>query len=104
MKSGAAAQVLVAWETPENLYLSLRGARFTAATLTCVRRQGWAQTVGARDWETASVAVPVRGPGGRVVAAVCVSGPVARLGRTPGRRHGAAVVDAAVQLGAGLAR
>jgi DNA-binding IclR family transcriptional regulator len=104
MKSGAAAQVLVAWETPENLYLSLRGARFTAATLTCVRRQGWAQTVGTRDWETASVAVPVRGPGGRVVAAVCVSGPVSRLGRTPGRRHGAAVVDAAVQLGAGLVR
>ncbi|MER7882375.1 IclR family transcriptional regulator C-terminal domain-containing protein [Streptomyces fimicarius] len=104
MHAGAAAQVLVAWEAPELLFRSLRGARFTAATLTCVRQQGWAQTVGADDAEreTASVAVPVRGPGNRVVAAVCVAGPVSRLGRRPGRQYGAAAIDAAVQLGAGL--
>lgn len=104
MTSGSAAQALVAWESPESLYLSLRGARYTAATLACVRRQGWAQTVGTHEWETVSVAAPVRGPGNRVVAAVCVSGPVSRLTPSPGREHGAAVIDAAVQLGAGLAR
>lgn len=106
MHAGAAAQVLVAWEAPELLFQSLRGARFTAATLTCVRQQGWAQTVGEdtgdAGYETAAVAVPVRGPGNRVVAAVCVAGPVSRLGHRPGRRHGAAAIDAAVQLGAAL--
>lgn len=40
MTSGSAAQALVAWESPESLYLSLRGARYTAATLACVRRRG----------------------------------------------------------------
>ncbi|GGY31393.1 IclR family transcriptional regulator [Streptomyces anulatus] len=104
MTSGSAAQALVAWESPESLYLSLRGARYTAATLACVRRQGWAQTVGTHEWETVSVAAPVRGPGNRVVAAVCVSGLVSRLTPSPGREHGAVVIDAAVQLGAGLAR
>jgi DNA-binding IclR family transcriptional regulator len=41
------------------------------------------------------VSAPVRGPGGRVVAAVSVSGPLERLGASPGRRHATAVVAAA---------
>jgi DNA-binding IclR family transcriptional regulator len=36
----------------------------------------------------------VRGPGGRVLAAVSVSGPIERLTRSPGRIHAAAVVAA----------
>ncbi|MBI0385266.1 helix-turn-helix domain-containing protein, partial [Streptomyces albiflaviniger] len=46
MKSGAVAQVLLAWEEPEVLYEALRGARFSAAMLSGVRRRGWAQSVG----------------------------------------------------------
>ena len=42
----------------------------------------------------ASVSAPVRGAGGRVVAAVSVSGPIERLTRYPGRLHAAAVVGA----------
>ena len=46
----------------------------------------------------ASVSAPVRGPSGRIVAAVSVSGPLERLSRQPGRLHAAAVVSAANRL------
>ena len=42
----------------------------------------------------ASVSAPVRGPGGRILAAVSVSGPIERLTRSPGRMHAPAVVAA----------
>lgn len=58
-------------------------------------RSGWLQTVGEREPGVASVSAPVHGPGDEVIAAVSVSGPIDRMGRAPGRRHGAAVVDAA---------
>ena len=60
-----------------------------------MRRRGWAQSVGEREAGVASVSAPVRGPGGRVVAAVSVSGPIERLTRQPGRLHAQAVVAAA---------
>jgi len=40
----------------------------------------------------------VRGTGGRVVAAVSVSGPIERLTRSPGRLHAAAVVGAGEKI------
>lgn len=46
----------------------------------------------------ASVSAPVRGPSGRVVAAVSVSGPIERMSRQPGRLHAASVVAAANRL------
>lgn len=104
MKVGAAAQVLLAWEEPEVLHQALRGAGFGAATLTLVRRQGFAQSLGAGEAGVASLAAPVRGSGGRVVAAVTLDGPVAVLTRTPARRFAGALVDAAVQLSEGLIR
>ncbi len=44
------------------------------------------------------MSAPVRGPSGRVVAAVSISGPVERLTRQPGRLHAGAVVAAANRL------
>jgi hypothetical protein len=44
------------------------------------------------------VSAPVRGPGGRVVAAVSVSGPIERLSRQPGRLHAQIVCAAAAKL------
>jgi DNA-binding IclR family transcriptional regulator len=38
------------------------------------------------------------GPGGRVLAAVSVSGPIERLTRSPGRLHAAAVVAAGEKI------
>jgi DNA-binding IclR family transcriptional regulator len=104
MSAGSAAQVLLAWEEPDRMHRGLRGARFTAGALAGVRRRGWAQSVGEREAGVASVSAPVRGPGGRVVAAVSVSGPIERLTRQPGRQHAPAVVAAAHALTESLKR
>lgn len=60
----------------------------------------WVQTVEEREPGVASVSAPVTGGEGRTVAAVSVSGPIDRMGRAPGRRHGAAVVAAAEEVAA----
>lgn len=61
--------------------------------------QGWVETVGDRQAGVASVSAPVYdGVGGALIAAVSVSGPIDRIGRAPGRRHGAAVLAASVEL------
>ena len=102
MQAGSAAQILLAWEEPDRLHRGLMGARFTATMLAGIRRRGWAQSVGEREPGVASVSAPVRGPSGRVVAAVSVSGPLERLTRSPGRLHAPAVIAAAQRLTEGL--
>jgi len=94
MTAGSAAQVLLAWEEGERMHRGLRGAKFTAATLASVRRRGWAASAAEREPGVASVSAPVRGAGGKVLAAISVSGPIERLTRSPGRLHAAAVVAA----------
>jgi len=96
--AGSGAQVLLAWDSPAEVLPLLPKARFSARTLVEVRRRGWAQSVGEREPGVASVSAPVRDRLGRVVAAVCVSGPIDRLTRSPGRLHAAAVVGAARKL------
>src|SRR6266566_142460 len=98
MTAGSAAQVLIAWEEGGRMHRGLRGAKFTATTLAQVRRRGWAATAAEREPGVASVSAPVRGPGGRVLAAVSVSGPIERLTRSPGRMHAAAVVAAGEKI------
>ncbi|MFJ2898356.1 IclR family transcriptional regulator [Streptomyces sp. NPDC087218] len=99
MRSGSVAQVLLAWEEPDVLYRGLVGARFTATVLAGVRRRGWAQSFGERGRGSAELTAPVRGPGGRVVAALCLSGPVGLITDEPAREYGSAVIDAALRLG-----
>ncbi len=98
MNAGSAAQVLLAWEDADRIRRSLRGAHFTAQSLTQVRRRRWAQSVGEREQGVASVSAPIHGPGGRVIAAVSVSGPIERLTRSPGRLHAPAVTAAAEKI------
>ena len=98
MSAGSAAQVLLAWEEGGRMHRGLRGAKFTATTLAQVRRRGWAATAAEREPGVASVSAPVRGPGGRVLAAISVSGPIERLTRSPGRMHAAAVVAAGEKI------
>jgi DNA-binding IclR family transcriptional regulator len=98
MLAGSAAQILLAWEEPDRLHRGLQGAQFSATTLSAVRRRGWAQSIGEREAGVASVSAPVRGPSGRVVAAVSISGPIERFTRQPGRQHAGAVVSAAGRL------
>ncbi len=70
---------------------------------TEVRSSGWVESVGEREPGVASVSAPVADPSGRVIAAVSVSGPIDRTTRAPGRRYGAAVVEAAARISAHLA-
>lgn len=98
MKAGSAAQVLLAWEDHDRLLEGLQHARFTPTVLAGVRRRGWAQSLGEREPGVASVSAPVRGPSGRVIAAMSISGPIERLTRQPGRIHAEVVSRAAQQL------
>jgi DNA-binding IclR family transcriptional regulator len=63
---------------------------------------GWVESVEERAPGVASVSAPVRDASGQVVAAVGISGPVDRLGPTPGERYGPAVVAAARRIEAAL--
>jgi DNA-binding IclR family transcriptional regulator len=56
---------------------------------------GWAESVEERERGVASASAPIVGPGGMVVAAVSVSGPIERTTRSPGERYGPALVEAA---------
>ncbi|CAB4884165.1 unannotated protein [freshwater metagenome] len=63
-----------------------------------VDKRGWIQSIGEREAGVASVSAPVMNAQGMIVAAISVSGPIERLSRKPGERHGAAVVEAAKDL------
>ncbi len=65
---------------------------------------GWIETCEERAPGVASVSAPVFDRAGELVAAVSVSGPVDRLGRSPGRSHGSATVQAATAIGTALGR
>lgn len=66
-------------------------------------RSGWIQTVGEREPGVASVSAAVTRANGEVAAAVSVSGPVDRLGKSPGRSYGDAVRSAAEAVAAAMA-
>ncbi len=76
-------------------FAGARGRRYDA-----VRARGWAESVGEREPGVASVSAPVHGAPGSValVGAISVSGPVERLGRSPGRRLAPHVTAAAREL------
>jgi DNA-binding IclR family transcriptional regulator len=67
------------------------------AELAAVRSRGWAASVAEREAGVASVSAPVFS-GGVLLAALCVSGPVSRLGQAPGRKLSSQVVEAAAEL------
>jgi DNA-binding IclR family transcriptional regulator len=64
--------------------------------------RGWSESVGERVAGIASVSAPVL-DGGRLVAAVCLSGPIERLGTSPGRRYGKRLIAAAEEIQTALA-
>ncbi|MCA6094687.1 helix-turn-helix domain-containing protein [Streptomyces sp. SCA3-4] len=97
--TGPVAQVLLAWETPEEIYRGLRHARFNAGQLVEVRRRGWAYGPDDMSPGTRTVAAPVRVREGRVVAALAVSGAHARMSDSVGRMLSEAVIDSAVRIG-----
>lgn len=93
LDAGSAAQVFVAWTSNPDL----SHARFDDRTLFTVRRRGWAESTGEREAGVASVSAPLL-VDESLLAVVSISGPLARLGRTPGRTHAATVVAAAAEI------
>ena len=88
---GSAGKVLLAWAEDAGRF------GVTYDVLAEVRGQGWAESVAEREEGVASVSAPVF-RGGRVVAAVGASGPIARLGERPGERMANRVVEAAREV------
>jgi DNA-binding IclR family transcriptional regulator len=87
---GSGGKVLLAW-SPDG------AATLPAAELAAVRGRGWAASVAEREPGVASVSAPVLREDA-LLAAVCVSGPVSRLGQAPGRKLSSLVVAAAGEL------
>ena len=102
MTAGSAAKVLLAYSDPATRQAVLAEAVFTERALAEVRRRGWAQSVAEREAGVASVSAPVRDGGGAVIAAVSVSGPIDRLGRSPGARWADDLLAASAALTARL--
>jgi DNA-binding IclR family transcriptional regulator len=103
LTAGSAAQVICTWDDPAGLAELLAGSEFTPRLLAEVRRRGWAQSVGQREAGVASVSAPVRTPAGDLLAAISISGPIERLGRSPGQRFAPLLVAGAHRIAAALA-
>lgn len=97
--AGAAAQVLLAWESSDIIETVLESSslqRFTASTLVDpatirsrldqIRMQGFAVSRGELDDSIVGIAAPIRNSAGRVVAAISIAGLDSRVGqdRVPG--------------------
>jgi DNA-binding IclR family transcriptional regulator len=92
LSRGSAGKVLLAWA---------QGGvddRPDAAELRGIRVRGWAESVAEREAGVASVSAPIFGEDGRLRAAVSVSGPISRLGESPGQRLSHLVVEAAREI------
>jgi len=87
------------WIVPEGSLLPLNaGSAGHVLSGERTDKHGWIQSVGEREAGVASVSAPVLNAQGNIIAAISVSGPIERLTRRPGERHGAAVVRAARNL------
>ena len=91
---GSAGKVLLAWAEDREAFAGGPAPQI----LEGVRRRGWAESVSEREEGVASVSAPVLDGGGRVRAAVSASGPIARLGSSPGARLAGEVVAAARKI------
>jgi len=88
LAAGSGGKVLLAWSSePET----------EQPELAAVRERGWAASVAEREPGVASVSAPVLRDAA-LLAALCVSGPVSRLGADPGRKLSGSVVEAAADL------
>ena len=88
------------WIVPEGALLPLHVGSAGRVLSGDRGAAGWVESVEEREAGVALVSAPVVAPDGRVLAAVSVSGPVERLSREPGARHGPAVVAAAADVAA----
>jgi DNA-binding IclR family transcriptional regulator len=102
LTAGSGAQVICAWSDPATLADVLPTAEFTPRALAEVRRRGWAQSVAQREAGVASVSAPVLTASGRLLAAISISGPIERLGRSPGARFAPVLMAGARRIAAAV--
>jgi DNA-binding IclR family transcriptional regulator len=104
LTAGSAAQVICAWGDETEIAPLLTGSEFTTRLLADVRRRGWAQSIGQREAGVASVSAPVLSElrGGELLAAISISGPIERLGRSPGQRFAPLLVAGAHRITSSL--
>lgn len=101
VRDGDARVCVESIESPRELRTIVPvGARLPLAAGSAGRildgdNRSWVASVGEREEGVASVSAPVHDARGRVAAAVSVSGPIQRLTRKPGQKHGDLVVEAA---------
>jgi DNA-binding IclR family transcriptional regulator len=103
LTAGSGAQVICAWSDADSLTDVLAAAEFTERSLAEVRRRGWAQSVGQREAGVASVSAPVLSSAGELLGAISISGPIERLGRSPGARFAPVLIAGARKLAGALA-
>jgi DNA-binding IclR family transcriptional regulator len=97
LAAGSGGKVLLAWAADAAHFDAV-----PASELAAIRERGWAASVAEREPGVASVSAPVLRADGTIAAALCVSGPVSRLGAAPGRRLSGPVVRAAADLAAAV--
>jgi DNA-binding IclR family transcriptional regulator len=103
----SSGKVLLAHLAPSELDRMLDAAPLTALTphtvtdrealtaeLDRIRGRGWSEAVQEREIGVASVAAPIRDAKGKVVAAISIGAPVARLGAAQRRRLGPVIAEA----------
>ena len=106
VRDGAERLCLVSLESPHELRTIVEeGARLPLGLGSAGRLltgepapDGWVASYGERAPGVGSVSAPVHDPHGVVLAAVGISGPLARLGDDAGARFGPAVASAAGQI------
>ncbi len=94
LDAGSGGKVLLAWADDSERFPAV-----PPGELAAVRRRGWAASVAEREAGVASISAPVLRDG-RLLGAVCVSGPASRLGPADCRRLAPAVTAAAAELAA----
>lgn len=105
LSAGSAAKVLLvsAPDRDRHVRRASDPERF-ARDVELARARGWAASSGERQAGVASVSAPILGPYDLVLAAVSLSGPATRFGKTAARRYASAVVGAARQIEEALGR
>ncbi len=96
MSAGSGAQILLTF-APDATPEAFLDSPFGLTQLRRVSRRGWADSVSQRVAGVASVSAPVRCADGSVLA-LCLSGPISRMTRDPGKLFSAKVVQAAQAL------
>jgi DNA-binding IclR family transcriptional regulator len=102
LAAGSGGKVLLAWSAVVRPDTGSAATAAAVAELAEVRARGWAASVAEREPGVASVSAPVFRDDA-LLAALCVSGPVSRLGQAPGRKLSGPVTAAAGELSALLA-